>query len=63
MKDEEDGMGDPDDLPMYQKFLQLRRLHKQSQPLEQLDKVIEEIRELMIRLAETTNEEKLSKKE
>jgi hypothetical protein len=34
MKDEEDGMGDHDDLPICRKFLQLRRLHKQSQPLE-----------------------------
>jgi hypothetical protein len=39
-----EGMGDHDDLPNGQKFLQLRRLHEQDQPLEQLDEVIEEIR-------------------
>jgi hypothetical protein len=43
-EDEEDGMGDHGDLPNCRKFLQLRRLQKQSQPLEQLDEVIEEIR-------------------
>jgi hypothetical protein len=43
-EDEEDGMGDHSDLPNGQKFLQLRRLQQQSQPLEQLDEVIEEIR-------------------
>jgi hypothetical protein len=42
--EEEGGMGDHDDLPNGQKFLQLRRLHEQDQPLEQLDEVIEEIR-------------------
>jgi hypothetical protein len=40
--DEED-MGDHSDLPMCRKFLQLRRLHEQSQPLEQLDEVIQAI--------------------
>jgi hypothetical protein len=54
-------MGDHSDLPNCRKFLQLRRLHEQSQPLEQLDEVIEEIRELMIRSAETASEEKLSR--
>jgi hypothetical protein len=34
-------MGDHCDLPICRKILQLRRLHEQSQPLEQLDEVIE----------------------
>jgi hypothetical protein len=44
-------MGDHSDLLDGQKFLQLRRLHEQNQPLEQLDQVIEEIRELMLESA------------
>ena len=48
LEDEEEGMGDHGDLPMCQKNLQLRRLHEQSQPMEQLDEVIEEIIEMMI---------------
>jgi hypothetical protein len=48
--------------PIAEKNLQLRRLHEQSQPLEQLDEVIEKIRELMIRSAETASKEKLSRK-
>jgi hypothetical protein len=56
-EDEEEGMGDHSDLPMCQKFLQLRRLQKQDQPLEQLDAVIEEIRRLMLRSAETASKE------
>jgi hypothetical protein len=43
--------------------LQLRRLHEQDQPLEQLDTVIEEIRRMMLGSAETASEEKLSRKE
>jgi hypothetical protein len=61
-EDEEDGMGDHDDLPICRKFLQLRRLHEQGQPLEQLDEVIEEIRELMIRIARTTSEDRLRRR-
>jgi hypothetical protein len=61
--DEEDGKGDHSDLPNCRKILQLRRLHEQIQPLEQLDEVIEEIRELMMRSAETTNKEKLGRRE
>jgi hypothetical protein len=34
-----------------------------DQPLEQLDEVIEEIRRLMLRSAETASEERLSRKE
>ena len=56
-KDEEDGMGDHDDLPICRKFLQLGRLQKQDQPLEQLDAVIEEIRRLMLRSEKTASEE------
>jgi hypothetical protein len=62
-EDEEDGMGDPENLPMCQKNLQLRRLHEQSQPLEQLDEVIEEIRRLMLGSVETASEERLGRKE
>jgi hypothetical protein len=45
-----------------QKILQLRRLHEQSQPLEQLDEVIEKIRRLMVESAETASKEKLGRK-
>jgi hypothetical protein len=34
LETDEEGMGDHSDLPMCQKFLQLRRLHERSQPLE-----------------------------
>jgi hypothetical protein len=44
-------MGDQMIYPLIKK-LQQRRLHKKSQPLEQLDRVIEEIRKLMLRSAE-----------
>jgi hypothetical protein len=59
---DEEGMGDHSDLPMCRKFLQLRRLHEQGQPLEQLDEVIDMIRELMIRSAETVSKERLSRR-
>jgi hypothetical protein len=39
------------DLPTDEEEVQPRRLHKESQPLEQLDEVIEEIRRLMLRSA------------
>jgi hypothetical protein len=60
--DEEDGMGDHCDLSIYRKILQQRRLHEQSQPLEQLDEVIKKIRRLMVDSAETTSKEKLGRK-
>jgi hypothetical protein len=60
---EEDGVRYHSDLPMCQKNLQLGRLQKQDQPLEQLDVVIEEIRRLMLRSEETSSEERLGKKE
>jgi hypothetical protein len=63
LETDEEGMGDPENLPMCQKFLQLRRLHEQSQPLEQMDAVIEEIRRLMLGSAETASEERLSRRE
>jgi hypothetical protein len=59
---DEAGMGDHCDLPDYKKKLQSRRLHEQSQPLEQLDEVINMIRELMVRSAETSSKEKVSRK-
>jgi hypothetical protein len=60
---DEEGMGDHGDLPMRRKILQLRKLHEESQPLEQLDEVIKVIRRLMLNSAETTSEEKLSRRE
>jgi hypothetical protein len=48
LETDEGGMGDHGDLLMCQNNLQLRRLHEQNQPLEQLDEVIKEIMELMI---------------
>jgi hypothetical protein len=59
---DEAGMGDHCDLPNRRKILQLERLHEQGQRLEQLDEVIEVIRELMVRSAETVSEEKLSRR-
>jgi hypothetical protein len=43
--------------------VQWRRLHKESQPWEQLDMIIEEIRRLMIRSAEAVSKGKLSRGE
>jgi hypothetical protein len=43
--------------------MQQRRLHKKSQPLEQLDEVIEEIRKLMLRSAEAVNKGELNRGE
>jgi hypothetical protein len=44
--------------------VQQRRLHKENQPLEQLDRVIEEIREMMVRSAEeAVSKEKLNRGE
>jgi hypothetical protein len=59
--DEEDGMGDRDDLSNGQNLLQLRRLQTLNQPQEQLDREIEDIRRLMLKSAETTSEEKLGR--
>jgi hypothetical protein len=44
--------------------VQWRRLHKESQPLEQLDREIEEIRRMMLRSAqEAVSKGKLSRRE
>jgi hypothetical protein len=45
--DGEDYKGDRVDLPICKEEVQQKRLHKESQPLEQLDEVIEKIRRLM----------------
>jgi hypothetical protein len=64
---DEDNMRDQVDLPIDkygEEEVQQRRLHKKSQPLEQLDRVIEEIRKLMLRSAEeTVSKEKLSRRD
>jgi hypothetical protein len=51
-KEEEDVMGDLVDLPICREEVQWSRLQKKSQPLEQLDKVIEEIRRMMMNSAQ-----------
>jgi hypothetical protein len=61
LETDEEGVGDHDDLPNGKKKLQLRRLQKQDQPWEQLDEVISEIRELMLKSADTASREKLSR--
>jgi hypothetical protein len=47
-------VGDQSELPfdMFEEKLQPRRLHKKSQPLEKMDRVIEDIRELTLRSAQ-----------
>jgi hypothetical protein len=63
-KRDKDSMGDRADLPIEKTEVQQRRLHTKSQPLEQLDEVIEEIRRLMLNsAAETASNEKLSRRE
>jgi hypothetical protein len=63
--EEENGMVNLVDLPTDKdKEVQPRRLHKESQPLDQLDEVIEGIRRLMLRSSiETTSEEEISRGE
>jgi hypothetical protein len=60
-------MRDQVDLPIDkygEEEVQQRRLHKKSQPLEQLDRVIEEIIKMMLRSAEeTVSKEKLSRRD
>jgi hypothetical protein len=51
------------DLPTDKKEVQQRRLHKKSQPLEQLDRVIEEIKKLMLRSAEAVSRGELNRRE
>jgi hypothetical protein len=47
-REEEDDRGDLVDLPICREEVQWSRLQKESQPWEQLDEVIEEIRRLML---------------
>jgi hypothetical protein len=56
-------MGDLVDLPICREEVQWSRTKKESQPWEQLDEIIEEIRRLMIRSAEATNKGNLSRGE
>jgi hypothetical protein len=57
-------MGGQTNLPIEKTEVQQRRLHTKSQPLEQLDKVIEEIRRLMLSSAiEAVNNEKLRRRD
>jgi hypothetical protein len=58
---EEGIKGDHDDLPIDKEEVQQRRLHKKSQPLEQPDEVIIEIRKMMLKSTEVANKEKLNK--
>jgi hypothetical protein len=61
-RDEEDNMGGLIDLPICREEVQPRRLHQESQPLEQLEEVIEEIKRLMLRSAqEFVSKEKLNR--
>jgi hypothetical protein len=59
---DEDTMGDQNNLP-FEEEVQQRRLHKKSHPLEQLDRVIEEIRRMMLSLVEEFNKRNLSRGE
>jgi hypothetical protein len=55
-------MGDQVDLPIdKEEEVQQRGLHKKSQPLEQLDRVIDKIRKLMLKSSEVVNERELNK--
>jgi hypothetical protein len=56
-------MGGQVDLPTDKEEVQPRRMHKERQPLEQLDKVIEEIRKMMLRSVEVVNKGKLNRGE
>jgi hypothetical protein len=60
---EENDMRDHDDLLTDEEDLQSRRLHKENQPLEQLDRVIEEIRKMMLRSIEVFNKGELNKRD
>jgi hypothetical protein len=57
----ETNMGDLVDRPICREEMQPRRLHEESQPLEQLDEEIEEIIRLMIQSVETASNGKLSR--
>jgi hypothetical protein len=63
-KRNKDSVGDQANLPTKKTEVQQRRLHTKSQPVEQLDEVIEEIRRLMLSSAtETASNEKLRRRE
>jgi hypothetical protein len=63
-RDEENNMGGRCDLPIDKEEVQQVSLQKKSQPMEQLDEVIEEIRKLMLRSAiEAVSKEKMDRKE
>jgi hypothetical protein len=62
-RDGEDFKGDRDDLPICREEVQWSRLQKESQPLEQLDEIIEEIRRMMLISAEAVSKGKLSRGE
>jgi hypothetical protein len=62
-RDGENHKGDQVDLPINEEGVQWSRLHKESQPLEQLDREIEEIKRLMLRSARTASKEKLNRRE
>jgi hypothetical protein len=49
--------------PSTRKALKQRRLHTKSQPLEQLDEVIEKIRKMMFRSVEAVSQGNMSRGE
>jgi hypothetical protein len=55
--------GDQDYPPIDKEELQQRRLHKKNHPLEKIDRVIEEIKKLMLRSKEVVNRGQLNKRE
>jgi hypothetical protein len=58
-------VGDQDDLPLdHQEEVQQGSMHKRSQPVDKLDKMVEEIRDLMMKLAEeVVSRRRLNKEE
>jgi hypothetical protein len=61
---EENNMGDQDDLPIDREEVQQGSLHEGSQPVNKLDREIEDIRRLMVRLeVERIDKEKLRRGE
>jgi hypothetical protein len=62
--EEEDSLGDQDDLPICREEVQRSRLQKEIHPWKKLEEDIEKIRMLMSRLvAKTASEEELSRGE
>jgi hypothetical protein len=61
-RDEEDNLGDQSDSPIDKEEVQQDSLQKKIQSMEQLNEVIDEIRKLMLGLAEEViNKEKINK--